>query len=98
MGGERGTTTRRRLAGEICCARKVGLTLDPNHRGGERYCDLCAPRRKVYMHFMLNQGWLCQFLEPDLRTPAARSGLNAAFRYYSLLFSVIIGVAGSMRL
>jgi hypothetical protein len=45
----------------------------PNHRGGERYCDRCSPRRhKAYMHFMLNQGWLCQFLEPDLRTPLPR--------------------------
>ena len=26
-------------------------------------------RRKVYMYFMLNRGWQCQFLEADLKTP-----------------------------
>lgn len=29
-------------------------------------------RRKVYMYFMLNRGWHCQFLEADLKTPLPR--------------------------
>lgn len=27
---------------------------------------------RVYMHFMLNKGWYCQFLEADLKTPLRR--------------------------
>jgi hypothetical protein len=30
------------------------------------------PRKKVYMFFMLRQGWHCQFLEEDLKTPLPR--------------------------
>jgi hypothetical protein len=29
-------------------------------------------KRKVYLYFMCNRGWQCQFLEPDLKTTAAR--------------------------
>lgn len=29
-------------------------------------------RHRVYKHFMLNNGWYCQFLNEDLKTPAAR--------------------------
>ena len=29
-------------------------------------------RRRVYMQFMLRNGWQCQFLEEDLRTPLPR--------------------------
>lgn len=65
--------TRRRLAGEICCARKAALPRAPEHRGGKRWCDKCAPRRKVYCHFMLAKcGWHCQFLESELQTPLPR--------------------------
>jgi hypothetical protein len=31
-----------------------------------------ASRRRVYMHFMLTNGWYCQFLEEDLKTPLPR--------------------------
>jgi hypothetical protein len=27
---------------------------------------------RVYMFFMLNQGWYCQFLQADLKTPLPR--------------------------
>jgi len=72
MSGERQSTTRMRLVGQICCACKVRLPREPNQKSGERYCDRCVPRRKVYMSFMLNQSWHCQFLEPDLKTPLPR--------------------------
>jgi hypothetical protein len=29
--------------------------------------------RRVYLYFMLNKGWHCQFLEPDLKTPLPRT-------------------------
>jgi len=29
-------------------------------------------RHKIYMYFMCRKGWQCQFLEPDLKTTAAR--------------------------
>lgn len=72
MGGERQSTTRMRLAGEICCACKNRLPADPNHQHGERYCDRCSPKRKVYLYFQLNNNWQCQFLEADLKTPLPR--------------------------
>src|SRR5438105_8284620 len=72
MGGERQSTSRMRLAGEICCACKVRLPADPNHKHGERYCDRCAPKRKVYLYFMHSRGWQCQFLEADLKTSLPR--------------------------
>ncbi len=76
MGGERGTTTRMRLAGKICCNCKVPIDLGP-WSGGERYCDRCTaakhPRHKIYAHFMLAKGgWYCQFLEADLKTSLPR--------------------------
>jgi len=70
MGGERGSTARARLAGEICCWCKKRL--GPPERAGERSCEDCrlahAPHRRVYMYFMKRQGWYCQFLEADLKT------------------------------
>jgi len=48
------------------------LRPDPNHVRGERCCDLCSPRRKVYLSFMRNTGWYCQFLEADLKTSLPR--------------------------
>jgi hypothetical protein len=77
MGGERASTARMRLAGEICCNCKITLPpLGPNERPRERYCSRCAPQpaRRVYMSFMnAKGGWLCQFLEPDLKTPLPRT-------------------------
>ena len=36
-------------------------------------CDRCSGKKhRVYMHFMLTDGWLCQFLEEDLKTPLHR--------------------------
>lgn len=29
-------------------------------------------RHRVYLYFMLRNGWHCQFLEPDLKTPLPR--------------------------
>lgn len=73
MGGERASTTRQRLSGRICCACKVPLDPQPNQVPGERYCERCAPRHKVYMHFqMAKGGWSVTFLEPDLKTPLPR--------------------------
>jgi hypothetical protein len=59
------------LNGKICCSCKS--MLPPPHVRGERLCLRCleerAPRRRIYMHFMLRNGWYCQFLEEDLKTP-----------------------------
>ena len=39
-------------------------------------CVRCAgsrtPRRRIYMSFMLRDGWRCQFLEADLKTSLPR--------------------------
>ena len=70
MGGERSSTTRMRLAGKICCSCKSSLS--PPHSPGEKYCARCQSQigcRRVYMYFMLRDGWHCQFLEADLKTP-----------------------------
>ncbi len=41
--------------------------------GRETLCAKCEaerkPKHKIYMHFMLANGWYCQFLEADLKTP-----------------------------
>ena len=74
MGGERGSTTRRRLAGKIC-AMCQNILPEPD-RPGERLCPRCEdqrkPRRRVYVHFILSNSWYCQFLEPDLKTSAGK--------------------------
>jgi hypothetical protein len=74
MGGERSSTTRMRLAGKICCNCKISLP--PPHTPGEHLCVRCAasrtPRRRIYMSFMLRDGWRCQFLEEDLKTSLPR--------------------------
>ena len=71
MGGERSSTTRMRLAGKICCSCKSPLPSP--HTPGEKHCVRCQPHnvalRRVYMYFMLRDGWHCQFLEADLKTP-----------------------------
>ena len=73
MGGERASTSRMRLTGKICCVCRVSLKPDPTRPTGERYCDRCAPRRRVYMSFFSRGGWYCQFLEEDLKTPLPRT-------------------------
>ena len=59
-----------RLAGKICCSCKSPLPAP--HFAGEKYCRRCSPPNdellRVYMYFMLRNGWQCQFLEPDLKT------------------------------
>jgi hypothetical protein len=65
MGGERGSTTRQRMSGKICCMGSNSLPPDPNHHG-ERLCAKCTeahqPLRDVYTYYMLRDGWYCQFL------------------------------------
>jgi hypothetical protein len=56
MGGERGSTTRMRLKGEICCACKAWLP--PPHTPGERYCVRCKPPLKaIYVAFEKKVSW-----------------------------------------
>lgn len=80
MSGERSSTTRMRLAGKICSSCKS--TPPPPLSPGEKYCAGCQPRngcRRVYMYFMLRDGWHCQFLEADLKTPLPRKlNLNSS--------------------
>ena len=75
MGGERGSTARQRMSGKICWECKNPLEPDPNNQG-ERLCRRCTearePLRDIYMSFMLRDGWYCQFLEADLKTPLPR--------------------------
>lgn len=75
MGGERSSAVRARLAGRACafCRRP----LPPPHTPGEKLCEKCekeraSKRRRVYLHFMWREGWYCQFLEEDLKTPIPR--------------------------
>jgi hypothetical protein len=35
-------------------------------------CDY-RPRHRIYMSFFLRSGWYVSFLEPDLKTPLART-------------------------
>ena len=73
MGGERASTSRMRLSGQICCACKNPLAPLPNQKPGERYCTRCAPRRRVLMNFMLAKGgWSVSFLEEDCKTVLPR--------------------------
>src|SRR5215471_12964845 len=67
MGGERASTIRMREAGKICaicCA-----SLPPPHTSGEKRCAKCAGRHRIYMYFFKREGWYCQFLEDDRKTP-----------------------------
>jgi hypothetical protein len=64
MGGERGTTTSKRLAGEICCAWKN--LLPPPYTRGERYCDSCKPPVKhVYASFEQKKAWQVVFYDSE---------------------------------
>jgi hypothetical protein len=59
-------------AGKICCGC-LGPLLLP-HTTGIKYCELCQlpTTHGVYMSFMHRNGWHCQFLEWDLKTPLPR--------------------------
>jgi hypothetical protein len=74
MGGEHASTTRMRLAGQICCACKLSLPAEPNQKPGERYCARCEPpRHRVLMQFMMAKGgWSVSFLEEDCKTSLPR--------------------------
>ena len=62
-----------RLSGKICCVCKNSLAPLPNQKPGERYCQRCAPRRRVLMNFMLvKAGWSVSFLEEDCKTVLPR--------------------------
>src|ERR1700677_409660 len=65
MGGERSSTTRKRLAGKICCF--CGRYLDTTlwQPPGERACDSCAAQRapapklrRIHMSFVLRECFL----------------------------------------
>lgn len=59
-----------RRAGQICalCDR----FLPEPHTPGEKRCESCRPRHRIYMTFFERRGWYCQFLEEDLKTPLPR--------------------------
>src|SRR6476469_8816411 len=73
MGGERSSTIRQIRSGRICALCRS--TLPPPHTLGEQLCARCREERKrhrIYMSFMNRNGWLCQFLDEDLKTPLPR--------------------------
>ena len=62
MGGERGSTSRLRLEGRICCSCRVGLPSP--HSGRESYCNRCRPAQKVvYAAFERKVGWHVVFFD-----------------------------------
>jgi hypothetical protein len=66
MGGERGSTTRMRLSGKICCLCRANI--DPPYPNKERACSQCAAgraTRKVYMRFEKCHGWRVSFRDPN---------------------------------
>jgi hypothetical protein len=41
--------------------------------GGERRCDRCAGTHRVYLTFFRRgDGWVCSFVEAELKTPVGR--------------------------
>lgn len=70
MGSERASTTKLREAGKICCSCRRLLSYQATNG---RMCDRCSGKRhRIYMHYMLADGWLCQFLGEDLKRPLPR--------------------------
>jgi hypothetical protein len=59
-----------RESGKICAI--CGRSLPAPHTPGERRCMACGGKRRVYMAFFQRDGWYCQFLEADLKTPLPR--------------------------
>lgn len=53
--GERGSTVRMRLNGQLCCSCKKLLPTPPTP--GERYCDRCKPLSAVYVSYERIKGW-----------------------------------------
>jgi hypothetical protein len=73
MGSERASTVRQIRSGQICALCRASLAKHQSY--GEQLCAKCRDERKrhrVYMSFMEREGWLCQFLEEDLKTPLPR--------------------------
>lgn len=73
MGSERASTVRQIRSGQICALCRATLPKPQSY--GEQLCAKCRGERKrhrVYMSFMEREGWLCQFLEEDLKTPLPR--------------------------
>jgi hypothetical protein len=73
MGSERSSTARQIRSGQICALCRASLSAP--HTTGEQLCTKCRGERKrhrVYMSFMFRNGWLCQFLEEDLKTSLPR--------------------------
>ena len=86
VSGERASSTRMRYVGKICCECK--MPLPPPHRPGERLCQKCCggtTKHRVYMQFVHTKGWLCRFLEPDLKTPLPR---KVTVRHQKKLFEM----------
>ena len=55
-----------RQSGKICAICRRPL---PAPRTlGEKRCVACGGTHRVYMSFLLRDGWHCQFLEADLKT------------------------------
>ena len=73
MVSERALTVRQIRAGEICALCRTHLPKPQTY--GERLCPKCraqSKRLRVYMLFQNRNGWHCQFLEEDLKTPLPR--------------------------
>ena len=73
MSSERSSTVRQIRSGQICALCRASLPAP--HTIGEQLGGKCRGERKrhrVYMSFMFRNGWLCQFLEEDLKTPLPR--------------------------
>jgi hypothetical protein len=69
MGGERGSTSRMRMAGKICCF--CHSILAPPYPGEERACSRCEDlktARPLYMRFERCLGWRVTFR--DLGDPS----------------------------
>lgn len=73
VGRERASTVRQIRGGKICALCRQSIPAP--HTFGEQLCVACRSvrnRHRVYMSFMHRNGWLCQFLEEDLKTPLPR--------------------------
>lgn len=73
MGSERASTVRQIRSGRICALCRSSLP--PPQSYGEHLCAKCRAERKrhrVYMSFMLRDGWHCSFLEEDCKTSLPR--------------------------
>src|SRR5438309_692978 len=73
MASDRASTIRQIRSGSICALCRSALP--PSQSAGERLCSKCRGERKrhrIYMSFVHRAGWVCQFVEEDLKTPLPR--------------------------